>query len=141
MVKIHADYRGTLRCEAQHEPSSCKLITDAPVDNCGKGESFSPTDLVATALGTCMLTILGVVCDRRGWKLERASADVEKHMIADPIRRIERLEAVVRIAGDFDAPAREALEEAAVTCPVHKSVSPGIDIQVSFEWLGAKVGS
>src|SRR5436309_13566194 len=100
MVKISIDYLGDLHCVATHGPSGAVLETDAPKDNEGRGESFSPTDLVATALGSCMLTVMGIVARRHGWPLEGARAKVEKHMVSEPVRRIGKLP--VRI----DMPAR-----------------------------------
>ena len=78
MVKIDVQYTGELHCEAEHGPSSATLSTDAPVDNNGKGESFSPTDLIATGLGTCMLTIMGMLADRKGWAFVGSTAEVER---------------------------------------------------------------
>src|SRR5262245_52803974 len=110
MVRIETVYEGGLRCRAVHGPSRVELRTDAPVDNRGKGESFSPTDLVATALGTCILTTMGIVAERHGWDMTGASASVEKVMVADPARRIGRLEVVVRMPQSLDAEARAVLE-------------------------------
>ena len=137
MVKIDVSYDGGLRCQATHGPSGCRLLTDAPVDNQGKGESFSPTDLVATALATCMLTTMGIVAERHGWEMAGSTGSVEKAMVADPARRIGRLTVVLRIAGDHDAKTRAALERAALTCPVHKSLRPEVEIPVRIEWVGA----
>ncbi|HVS09790.1 MAG TPA: OsmC family protein [Planctomycetota bacterium] len=140
MVKIQVDYEGELRCRATHAPSGARIATDAPLDNQGRGESFSPTDLVAAALGTCMLTIMGIVARRHGWELSGASATVEKEMIADPARRIGRLTVVIRGPEDLDEPARRALEAAALTCPVHKSLHPSLEIPLRFEWSVARAG-
>jgi uncharacterized OsmC-like protein len=137
MVKIEAIYTGGLRCRATHGPSKASFVTDAPVDNHGKGESFSPTDLVATALGTCMLTTMGLVAERHGWPLEGARAQVEKHMVADPERRIAKLAVVLSIPGRHDDKVRAALERAALTCPVHRSLRPEVEIPVRFEWGAA----
>jgi len=138
MVTITMLYQGELRTQATHGPSQTQLITDAPLDNQGKGASFSPTDLVATALGTCMLTTMGIVAKRHGWALEGASASVEKHMVADPERRIGKLTVVLRIPGSFDEKTRTILERTAFTCPVHKSLSPKVEIPVTFEWTPAR---
>lgn len=137
MVTITMLYQGELRTQATHGPSRTQLVTDAPVDNQGKGASFSPTDLVATALGTCMLTTMGIVARRHGWVLDGASATVEKHMVADPERRIGKLTVALRIPGAFDEKARTILERTAFTCPVHKSLSPRVEIPVTFEWGAA----
>ncbi|MBM3988774.1 MAG: OsmC family protein [Planctomycetes bacterium] len=132
MVKIQIRYAGDLRCHATHGPSSVTLSTDAPVDNQGRGESFSPTDLVATALGSCMLTIMGIVARRHGWDLSGAGVEVEKSMVATGVRRIGSLGVVIRVPANLDAAARAALENAAHTCPVHKSLHPDIQIPVRF---------
>ena len=134
MVQVDVVYEGGLRVRATHEPSGRELVTDAPVDNQGKGESFSPTDLVATALGTCMLTIIGIVAERHGWEVVGATARVEKGMVADPVRRIGSLEVVITVPGDRTEKERELLEKAAMTCPVHKSLSAEMQIPVRFEF-------
>jgi putative redox protein len=134
MVKIDVSYDGGLRCRATHGPSKTELVTDAPLDNMGKGESFSPTDLVATALATCMLTTMGIVAARHGWEMTGSTGSVEKSMVADPVRRIGSLTVVLRIAGEHDAQARLALERAAHSCPVHKSLRPEVEIPVLIEW-------
>ena len=133
MVQIDVVYEGGLRARAVHGPSGCELVTDAPVDNQGRGEFFSPTDLVATALGTCMLTLIGIVAERHGWPMEGAKARVEKEMVADPIRRIGKLEVVISIPGELGERERELLQKAALTCPVHKSLSAEMEIPVRFE--------
>jgi len=134
MVEIQVRYEGDLRCKATHGPSKTALSTDAPVDNQGRGESFSPTDLVATALGTCMLTTMGIVARRHDWNLDGATATVEKVMVADPVRRIGKLVVQIRMPAGLDARARETLEKTALTCPVHKSLSPAVEIPLAFEW-------
>ena len=133
MVRVRVRYEGDLRAEAMHEPSSSRLATDAPKDNEGRGESFSPTDLVATALGSCMLTIMGIVARRHEWPLEGAEVTVDKEMVADPQRRIGRL--VVRFSlPDLPAEARAPLERAALSCPVHHSLHPSTEVDVDFGW-------
>jgi len=134
MVQVDVVYEGGLRVRATHEPSGRELVTDAPLDNQGKGESFSPTDLVATALGTCMITIIGIVAERHGWEVVGATARVEKGMVADPVRRIGSLEVVITVPGDRSLKEQELLEKAAMTCPVHKSLSSEIEIPVRFEF-------
>jgi putative redox protein len=135
MVKIHASYEGDLCCTATHGPSDARLSTDAPKDNEGLGRYFSPTDLVATALATCILTTLGIVARRHGIDLKGATADVEKHMNANP-RRIGRLPVTVRVKGTFSADQKKLLENAAHTCPVHKSLHPDIDAAITMQWTG-----
>ena len=134
MVEINIAYEGELRCSAVHGPSSNVLQTDAPVDNNGRGETFSPTDLVATALGTCMLTIMGMLAERHGWDLSGAKVQVTKHMVADPKRRIGKLDVELRIPGEFDEKQRRALEKAALSCPVHESLGEGIEQVIRFDW-------
>ena len=134
MVQINIAYQGQLRCEATHGPSDTKLSTDAPKDNHGKGESFSPTDLVATALGACMLTIMGIVAQRHNISLDGATATVGKEMAASPARRIGRLSVDIHVPGKLDGEQRKLLENAAHTCPVHKSLHPDIEIPVTFHW-------
>ncbi len=137
MVTISVVYQGDLRTQASHGPSQSTLVTDAPVDNQGKGASFSPTDLVATALATCMLTTMGIVAKRHGWVLDGATATVEKHMVADPERRIGKLPVTIRVPHAFGEKERTILERTALTCPVHKSLHPKVEIPVTFQWGAA----
>lgn len=134
MVQIDAIYEGGLRARATHVPSGTSLITDAPVDNQGKGESFSPTDLVATAMVTCMLTIMGIVADRNGWAIEGARASVNKHMASGGVRKIDTLEVVVTVPGQWAADQRSVLEEAAHSCPVHATLDGSVQLPVRFDW-------
>ncbi|MDA0667476.1 MAG: OsmC family protein [Planctomycetota bacterium] len=133
-VEIDVVYQGELRCQATHGPSGVQVVTDAPVDNCGKGESFSPTDLVATALGGCILTILGIVSERHGIALEGTTIKVEKHMVADPVRRIGSLPVVVNMSCAVEEKHKSLLENAAATCPVHQSLHPEIAKPITFVW-------
>ncbi|HEX9793091.1 MAG TPA: OsmC family protein [Planctomycetota bacterium] len=136
-VAVKITYEGSLRCRAVHGPSGTEFVTDAPVDNQGKGESFSPTDLVGTALGTCMLTIMAMAAERHGIDLRGTTVDVEKHMIADPKRRIDRLPVTITVPIAVSAKHRKLLENAAHTCPVHYSVEPRIERPVRFVWVDA----
>ena len=133
-VEIKAAYQGQLRCGAVHTSSGIELFTDAPVDNCGRGESFSPTDLVATALGTCMLTIMGIVGDRHQLDLSKLSARVSKHMTGSGVRRIERLEVHITGPAEMSEENRKLLEASALSCPVHKTLEQSIALDVVFEW-------
>jgi putative redox protein len=133
-VQIDLVYRGELRCEATHGPSRTQLFTDAPVDNHGKGESFSPTDLVATALGACMLTIMGIYAKRHEIDLTGTTVTVLKDMAQVPVRRIAKLTTEIRVPISNDHPHREALERAAFTCPVHQSLHPDVEKPVTFVW-------
>ena len=134
MVEIDVLYEGELHTRCHHTPSARELETDAPVDNQGRGESFSPTDLLATALGSCALTTMGIVARREGWGLEGARARVEKHMVADPVRRVGRLVVRFALPGGLDEAARSTLEHTAWTCPVKQSVSPAIELDLVFDW-------
>src|ERR1041384_6865382 len=112
-VEINIVYEGQLRCAATHGPSQAKLITDAPVDNHGKGESFSPTDLVATALGVCMATVMGIYAQRHDIDLRGMKVTVGKEMVQAPVRRIARLTCEITVTLPAVHPRREALERAA----------------------------
>jgi putative redox protein len=133
-VSVEIAYEGQLRCKAVHGPSQCHVVTDAPVDNHGKGAHFSPTDLVATALGTCTLTLLGIVADRHGISLEGTTVKVEKHMVAEPVRRIGRLPVDIYMGQPIEDKYKDRLVKAAETCPVKQSVHPDIDLSINFHW-------
>lgn len=133
-VEIRLSYQGGLRVQATHGPSGTGLATDAPVDNHGRGESFSPTDLLATALGACMLTLMGITAERLGVDLRGTRVLVEKHMVADPFRRVARLPSVIHVPAHVTEEQRKQLEHAARTCPVHQSLDPRIDRPVQFVW-------
>src|SRR4051812_7311503 len=136
MVEIQVVYRGQLRCEAQHGPSGMSLTTDAPLDNKGRGEAFSPTDLLATALGTCMLTLMGIRAREHQYPLEGTRLSVEKHMSQSGPRRVARLDVTVQVphGGEIAEPARRMLEQAANTCPVRLSIHEAIQVPVHFDW-------
>lgn len=134
MVEIEISYEGRLRCRAVHGPSGTTLSTDAPKDNMGQGESFSPTDLVATALGSCMLTIMGIVAQRHSIDLAGTTVTVRKDMVATPARRIGCLTVDIRVPRAVSPEQRSLLENAAHTCPVHKSLHPDIETPVRFHW-------
>lgn len=136
MVEITARYQGSLRCEAVHGPSKAALLTDAPVDNHGKGEAFSPTDLVATALATCMMTIMGIYAARHGVDLAGMSARTVKEMTTEGPRRIAALRTVIEMPLPADHPHRAAFENAAHACPVHKSLHPDVHAPIEFVWKG-----
>lgn len=136
MVHVDISYLGGLRCEAVHGPSGSKILTDAPVDNHGKGEAFSPTDLAATSLGACMATIMGIAAERHGIALEGTTVGVDKVMSADTPRRIARIGIVFRIPLPADHPKRHLLETAALACPVHHSLHPDVEKPVRFDWVG-----
>lgn len=136
MVEVDLVYEGELRCEAVHGPSRTRLQTDAPLDNQGRGESYSPTDLVATALGSCMLTLMGIRARKFGWDIDQSRISVQKEMSKEPPRRIAQLAVKITVAGSaaLDDEARAVLVDAALTCPVRLSIHDGIDVPVDFEW-------
>ena len=136
MVRIDVQYTGQLHCEATHGPSGDTLSTDAPVDNNGKGEAFSPTDLVATALGTCLLTVMGIVAEKKGIELGDARASVLKEMSTDLPRRVAKLTIEIVVPLPEDHPDRAELEAAALNCPVYHSVHADLEKAVSFRWTG-----
>jgi len=134
MVAIQFEYQGDLHCKAVHGPSATELSTDAPKDNQGRGESFSPTDLVATALGTCMLTVMGIMARTLNVDIAGTTATVEKEMTAAPPRRIARLTVKIHVPHSPGPDARKKLERAAHTCPVHKSLHPDVQTPIEFIW-------
>ena len=134
MVNVQIEYQGDLHCKATHGPSGTELNTDAPKDNQGRGESFSPTDLVATALGSCMLTIMGIAARTLCVDISGARAEVAKEMTATAPRRIERLTVRIHVPHALSAEDQEKLERAARACPVHRSLHPEIEIPIEFTW-------
>jgi putative redox protein len=137
-VEIDIVYEGQLRCVATHGPSGVTLTTDAPVDNQGRGESFSPTDLVGTALGSCLLTIMGIVAQRGNLDITGTRIHVVKEMVQQPVRRIGQLAVTITIPADkaakLSASDRSKLETAARACPVHQSIHPDVQMPIEFVW-------
>ncbi len=131
MVKMDIVYEGGLHCRLTHGPSGSVISTDAPKDNNGKGEAFSPTDLVAAALGSCMLTVMGIAAAKHGIELNGSTVLVTKEMVVVPARRIGTIGVTLRMASGIPVDKRPMLEAAAHACPVHKSLHP--DVQVPFE--------
>ncbi|MGC9225574.1 MAG: OsmC family protein [Terracidiphilus sp.] len=134
MVNIQIEYQGDLHCKATHGPSGVEISTDAPRDNQGRGESFSPTDLVATALGACMLTIMGIAARTLNLDISGATASVDKEMTATQPRKIARLTVRIHVPHLLNPGDQEKLERAAQACPVHKSLHPDIQIPIEFTW-------
>ena len=132
MVRIEATYDGNLRCTATHMPSGSKLITDAPVDNKGKGESFSPTDLLATSMLTCIMTIVAIRAESRQIEVSGMSGSIEKTMAANP-RRVAKLEVIVNLPSDMELDDRAWLITEGCNCPVCVSVSESMDVDVTFQ--------
>lgn len=131
MVTIELEYEGDLRVNATHGPSGVTLSTDAPVDNQGKGESYSPTDLVATALGACMLTIMGISAKEKNIPIEGSKVRVDKHMSQDEPRRISILDVTIHIPHKLEQREMTIMRHAAETCPVAQSIHEAI--MVNFE--------
>jgi putative redox protein len=135
MVKLFAEYTGHLHCNTTHQPSGKTLSTDAPVDIGGKGETFSPTDLVACALVNCIATTMGLYAQRKGWDLKGMKLEVEKVMTDTPDRRIGALPVSLWIPGKFSDEEKSSLKKVAHTCPVHKSLHPDVKVDLTFHWL------
>lgn len=131
-VEVGVEYTGDLHCVATHGPSGERLLTDAPVDNQGKGEFFSPTDLLGTAMGTCMLTIMGIAAKQRGIEMTGTRATVSKEMSAVPRRHISRLAITITLPAGIEASDRPILEAAARGCPVHASLGPDTRVDLDF---------
>ena len=133
MVQVNIIYQGNLRTEAEHAPSGTKINTDAPKDNQGLGESFSPTDLVATALGSCMLTIMGIAARTLQIDITGTKVTVNKEM-SPPPRRIAKLAVIIEVPVKLNDEQKQKMENAALTCPVHKSLHPDVAMPIEFRW-------
>ena len=131
MSRANIVYQNNLRTEAEHIASGEKIITDAPVDNNGKGEAFSPTDLVATALGSCMITIMAISANKYDIDVTGTNASVKKIMGSDP-RRISEISIDINMNKNIEEKDRKRLERAALTCPVHKSLHPDLVKKIRF---------
>ena len=128
-------YSGDLRTESEHLQSGNKIITDAPIDNKGKGEGFSPTDLVATSLANCMLTIMGIVARRHQVNIDGTRADVEKIMGTEP-RRIIEIQIEFYFPDNYDSKTKTILEKSALSCPVAKSLAESLHQSIGFNYGG-----
>ena len=124
-------YKGGLRTKALHIQSGNSIVTDAPIDNQGKGEAFSPTDLVATALASCMLTIMGIVAERNSIELKGTTAEVEKIMGTMP-RKISEIKIKILFNKNFDKKTKRKLESAALACPVSNSLNKNLEESIKF---------
>jgi putative redox protein len=134
MVSIHMEYQGDLHCKVVHSPSGTVLTTDAPKDNQGRGESFSPTDLVAAALGSCILSVMGIMARSLKLDISGATATVDKEMVNAPVRKIQKLAVNIHVPHRLTPEQRQRLERAALTCPVHKSMHPEVQMPIDFTW-------
>ena len=127
-------YSGNLRTSALHVDSSEMIHTDAPKDNEGLGESFSPTDLLCTALGSCILTIMAIAARKKGIELKGTTASVKKTMRSNP-RMIDKIDVVIHFNSDFDEKTKIILERAAHQCPVHRSISSKVKKNIVFRYF------
>lgn len=126
-------YSGNLRCDARHIQSNSQIETDAPTDNMGKGERFSPTDLLCVSLATCMLTTMGIKADAMEVDITNAKAKVTKHMESNP-RRVAKIEVEVSLPGTGSDKEKEILQRTGDNCPVAKSIHPDIELAISYQW-------
>ena len=133
MSKIKCSYLGDFNCDAIHLQSGNKIKTDAPLDHCGKGESFSPTDLLATALGTCLLTIMAIKAKSNGWELGKIYLNIEKIMTKNEERKIKKLRIEIYIPENLSQDKFNFLKNASKDCPVTRNLSGSLDIQII--WL------
>ena len=134
MSKIKCSYIGDLKCEAKHLQSGKLIKTDAPLDHCGKGENFSPTDLLATSLGSCLLTIMAIKARSNGWELENISLDIEKIMTKKKERKIEQLLIDIYVPKDLPKEKVEFIKNASKDCPVTRNLSDSLDIQIDWHY-------
>ena len=126
-------YLGNLRTESVHTSSNEKIVTDAPTDNNGKGEAFSPTDLVASSLSSCILTVIGIVSKQIRYHLTNTTSSVKKIMGDNP-RRIVEIEVKIKFSQSTDSKTKSIIEKTALNCPVAKSLHPDIKQKISFVW-------
>ena len=134
MVNMTFEYVGELRCRGVHGPSGSVIETDAPADNHGKAERFSPTDLVGAALATCIATTIGIAAQRKGWNVDGMRLDVAKEMSATPPRRIASLTVHLHMPRTMPPEERQQIETIARSCPVHKSLGPDVAAPVTVHW-------
>jgi len=134
MTKMKVQYLGDLRTECTHLESGVKILTDAPKENEGKGMAFSPTDLLAVSVASCMITIMGIAAKKVGFDLSETTAEVEKEMEAAQKRRLGKLIIRIRCPHLPSPQIREKLEQAALQCPVHTSLLPDIKQEIDFVW-------
>ena len=130
MPTVSCRYSGELRCEATHHGTGAVLITDAPIDNAGKGEEFSPTDLLATSVATCMLTIMGITAKSRDWSIEGSTAEVDKQMTQSGPRKVEKLRVHLKLPQHLSNEQRALLQRVAEQCPVKRSLDPSIQLEL-----------
>ena len=132
MSKIKCSYLGDLKCEALHHKSGNRIRTDAPLDHCGKSENFSPTDLLATSLGTCLLTIMAIKARSNGWELENTYLDIEKIMTKNKERKIEQLIINIYIPEDLPKEKLNFLKSASKDCPVTRNLDKSLILEINW---------
>ncbi len=134
MVKMDLVYQGDLHCLLTHGPSNAQIMTDAPLDNQGRGAAFSPTDLLGAALGSCILTVMGITARAHNINIDGAKAGIEKEMIVSPVRRVGKIVVDIQMPGGIALEKREILERVAHTCPVHRSLSSEVDVVITISY-------
>lgn len=134
-VHFTGKYLGNLRVQLEHAPSKSIIETDAPIDNNGKGEKFSPTDILASSLAACMLTIMGIVAQRDEIDLSEVTFNTRKDMTTDSPRRVSKISVEFHMPATLEQKQRTKLENAAMTCPVHHSLHPDIEKEIEFKYL------
>ncbi|MBE0641430.1 MAG: OsmC family protein [Bacteroidales bacterium] len=138
MITAHTKYLGDLRTLARHIRSGNEIITDAPPDNQGKGEAFSPTDLLATALGSCMLTIIGIAAQTHGIDIEGTEVEITKYMLSDP-RRVGKVELDFFFPKEYSPREQSIIEKSGRTCPVALSLHPDLKQDIRFHYGGRRM--
>ena len=134
MSKVKCSYLGDLKCDAKHLQSGEQIKTDAPLDHCGKGENFSPTDLLATSLGSCLLTIMAIKARSNGWELGNISLDIEKIMTKNKERKIKQLIIDIYIPEDLSNEKIDFIKNASKDCPVTRNLSDSLDLQIKWHY-------
>lgn len=134
MVKMQVFYEGELHTRILHDPSHQEIHTDAPKDNMGKGETFSPTDLVGAALASCIATVLGILARKKGWELSGMRLEIEKTMSTQGQRRIVALPLQIWMPLNLSEEERLLVEKVAKGCPVHHSLHPDIEVKMTIHW-------
>ncbi len=134
MAKITITYDGSLRTKARHSENGAEIVTDAPKDNHGRGELFSPTDLLAAALGTCVITVMGILAERLKVDLTGLRGEVDKEMAKSPSRKVGKIVVHIYCPSTFDAAITSRLEQAGIGCPVHHSLHPEVQQEIIFHW-------
>jgi len=132
MVELTLTYDGQQRCTAVHKPSRKKISTEAPVDGGGAGQNFAPSDLLAAALGTSVLSYIGKAADKNDWDVDGTKVVIQKEMVADPMRRVGRITIDIYLNRSFDDKDMRILTNAVTTCPVKLSISDQIEVPITF---------